>query len=153
MSMDWNWAGSGLYQFYGFWLNPVSSVISDLCEISDLILFVSYFASQNKEIKFGNYFSDVCCANWNFLVRCQIPTTSLQFKNNYNHWKLLDLVLDLNYFSFSNLNPKHLPKHQTLSTHHQFSQRFWHVEYYSMHVHMVWSQKFRKSEISLDTGL
>jgi len=31
---------------------PVSS------EISDLLLFLSYFASQNKEIKFGNYFSD-----------------------------------------------------------------------------------------------
>jgi len=30
---------------------------------SDLILFVSYFASQNKGIKFGNYFFDVCCAN------------------------------------------------------------------------------------------
>jgi len=32
-------------------------------EISDLLLFVSYFASQNEEIKFGNYFFDVCCAN------------------------------------------------------------------------------------------
>jgi len=42
---------------------PVSSEISDLCEISDLLLFVSYFAGQNKRIKFGNYFFDVCCAN------------------------------------------------------------------------------------------
>jgi len=124
----------------------VSSEISDLCEISDLILSVSYFASQNKEIKFGNYFVDVCCAIWNFLVRCQIQTTSLQFENNYNHWKILDLILDLNCFSFSNPNPKHLPKHQ-LSPNHQFSQRTWYVEYNSMHVHMVWSQKFRKSEI------
>jgi len=33
---------------------PVSSEISDLCEISDLLLFLSYFASQNKEIKSGN---------------------------------------------------------------------------------------------------
>ena len=33
-----------------FWHNPVSS------EISDLLLFVSYFASQNKEMKFGNHF-------------------------------------------------------------------------------------------------
>jgi len=57
-------------------LDPVSSEISDLCEISDLFLFVSYFASQNKEIKFGNYFFDVCCANQNFLVRCPVPTTS-----------------------------------------------------------------------------
>jgi len=29
---------------------PASSEISDLCEISDLLLFVSYFASQNKKI-------------------------------------------------------------------------------------------------------
>jgi len=42
---------------------PVSNEISDLCEISDLLLFFSYFASQNKEIKSGNYFCDVCCAN------------------------------------------------------------------------------------------
>jgi len=34
----------------------VSSEISDICEISDLLLFFSYFASQNKEIKSGNYF-------------------------------------------------------------------------------------------------
>jgi len=26
------------------------------------------------------------------------------------------------------------------------------IEYYSVHAHMVWNQKFRKSEISLDTG-
>jgi len=42
---------------------PVSSEISDLCEISDLLLFFSYFASQNKEIKSDNYFFDVCCVN------------------------------------------------------------------------------------------
>ena len=42
-------------------LQPVSSEISDLCEISDLLLFFSYFASQNKELKSGNYFFDVCC--------------------------------------------------------------------------------------------
>jgi len=35
---------------------PVSSEISDLCKISDLLLFVGYFASQSKEIKFGDYF-------------------------------------------------------------------------------------------------
>jgi len=35
---------------------PVSSEISDLCEISDLFLFFSYFASQNKEITSGNSF-------------------------------------------------------------------------------------------------
>jgi len=32
--------------------DPVSSEIFDLCEISDLLLFVSYFAFQNKKIKF-----------------------------------------------------------------------------------------------------
>ena len=26
-------------------------------------LFRAYFASQSKEIKFGDYFFDVCCAN------------------------------------------------------------------------------------------
>jgi len=39
------------------------------------LLFVSYFASQRKGTKFGDYFFDVCCVNKNFLVRCQIPTT------------------------------------------------------------------------------
>jgi len=42
---------------------PVSSEISDLCEISDLLFFISYFASQSKGIKFSDYFFDVCCAN------------------------------------------------------------------------------------------
>ena len=42
---------------------PVSGEISDLCEIADLLLFFSYFASQNKETKSGNYFFDVFCAN------------------------------------------------------------------------------------------
>jgi len=39
----------------------------------------------------------------------------------------LELVLDLIYFYFSNPNPKsnptQLPKHQTLSPNHEFSQR------------------------------
>ena len=42
---------------------PVSSEISDLCVISDLLLFLSYFSSQSKGIKFGNYFFDVRCVN------------------------------------------------------------------------------------------
>ena len=42
---------------------PESSEISDLCEISDMLLFFSYFDSQNKELKSGNYFFDVCCVN------------------------------------------------------------------------------------------
>jgi len=55
-------------------LAPVSNEISDLCEISDLLLFFSYFASQSKGIKLGDYFFYLCCANENILVRCQIPT-------------------------------------------------------------------------------
>ena len=53
----------------------------------------------------------------------------LQYRNNYNHWKILDIVLDFKYFSFSNPNGNpnqtHLPKHQTLSPNHQFSQHIW----------------------------
>jgi len=41
----------------------MSSGIYDLCEISDLLLFVSHFASQGKVIKFGDYLFDVCCVN------------------------------------------------------------------------------------------
>jgi len=37
---------------------PVSS------EIFDLLLFVSYFASQSKGIRFGVYVPDVCCTNF-----------------------------------------------------------------------------------------
>jgi len=54
----------------------VSSEISDLCEITDLLFFVSYFTCQKKRAKFGDYFLDVCCINQNFLFRFQIPTTS-----------------------------------------------------------------------------
>jgi len=52
---------------------------------------------------------------------------TLQYGNNCKHGEILDLVLDLNYFSFSNPNPNPnptlLPKHHTVSTNHQFSQR------------------------------
>jgi len=34
----------------------VSSEISDLCQISGLLLLVSYLASQSKGIKFGDNF-------------------------------------------------------------------------------------------------
>jgi len=64
---------------------PVSNEISDLCEISDPILLFSYFSSQNKGIQFGNYIFEACCFNQNFLIRCQIPTTSLQYGNNCDH--------------------------------------------------------------------
>jgi len=73
----------------------------------------------------------------------------LWYGNNYYHWKILNLFSNSN----PNPNPTHLPKHQTLSTNHQFSQRIWYVEYFSVHAHMAWSQKFRKSESSLDTGV
>jgi len=36
---------------------PVSS------EISDLLFFIRYFASQNKGIQFGDYCFEVFCAN------------------------------------------------------------------------------------------
>ena len=38
---------------------PVSSEIYDLCEFSEQLLFVSYFAAQTKGIKFGDYLLDV----------------------------------------------------------------------------------------------
>jgi len=41
----------------------MSSAISDLCEISDLLLFVSSFASQSKGVKFGDYYFDVSYVN------------------------------------------------------------------------------------------
>jgi len=44
-------------------LAAVSSEISYLCEITDLLCFFSYFSSQSKGIKFGDYFFDVCCVN------------------------------------------------------------------------------------------
>ena len=90
--------------------NPVSSEISDLCKISDLILFFSYFSSQSKGIKFGNYFFDVCCVNWNILVRYQVPTTShstgitLSIENFRTSW-LISII-----FVFLSLN-------QTLTLH------------------------------------
>jgi len=48
---------------YACTLDLVLSEICDLCEISDLLLFANYFASQCKRIKFGDYFFDVCCVN------------------------------------------------------------------------------------------
>ena len=66
----------------------------------------------------------------------------LWYGNNYNHWNILDLVLDLNCVSFS--DPNLISTHfQTLNPNHQFSHRIWYVEYHSVHAHMAWSQKFR----------
>jgi len=40
---------------------PLSSEIFGLCGTCDLLLFVSYFASQSKGITFGDYFFHVSC--------------------------------------------------------------------------------------------
>jgi len=54
----------------------------------------------------------------------------------------LNLVLGLNYFSFSNPNPKptHQPKHQTQSPKIQFSQHILHVKHYSVTTHQRWAR-------------
>jgi len=53
----------------------------------------------------------------------------------------LDLVFNLNFFSFSgphpNHNPTHLRKHEALSPNHQFSERMLCVKYSSAHVYMI----------------
>ena len=53
----------GLYPKTAFKREPVSSEISDFCVISELLLFLIYFACQSERIKFDNYFFVVCCAN------------------------------------------------------------------------------------------
>ena len=91
-----------------FRVDPVSS------EISDLSLFVSYFSSQSKGTKFGDLLF-WCVLSKLKLFGCMSDThNKLLYVDNYNHRQILDLVVDLNYFSFSNPNPTHLPKHQTL---------------------------------------
>jgi len=45
----------------------------------------------------------------------------------------LDLIVELNYFSFSHPNPTHLPKHEFLRPNNQFYQRIGHEEYQSVH--------------------
>jgi len=75
---------------------------------------------------------------------------------NFNHWKFWNLGVDLSHFSFSNpnpnFNPTRLPKTEFLSPNNQFYQLIFYVEYQSVYEDMAWSQKFRKSAISLDTG-
>jgi len=119
-----------------------------------VLLFLSYFSSQSKRINFGNYFFDVCCVNENILVRCQVPTTSYRTGITSIIEKFSGLFVDLNYFSFShpNPNPTHLLKHESPSPNNKFCQRIWYVECYSVHAYIEWSQKFHKSDISLDTG-
>jgi len=59
--------------FIDFGLDPVSSEISDLCEISDLFLFDSYFASQSNEKKFCVDCFDVCCLKKTFWLDFRDP--------------------------------------------------------------------------------
>jgi len=67
-------------------------------EIYDLLSFVNHFASQSKEIRFGDYFFDVWIKP--FWLGVRYPQQARLRGNNYNHWKILDLVLHLNYFQF-----------------------------------------------------
>jgi len=50
------------------------------CEISDLLLFVSYFASQSKGIKFGDHFFDVYCVNKTFSLDVKCPQAIVREK-------------------------------------------------------------------------
>jgi len=90
-------------------------------EISDLFLFVSCFASQNKEIKFDNYVFDVFCKLKLFGMMSGTHN-KLYYGNNFNIWKILDLSLRPQLFFFFSPNPTHLPKLESLSPNHQFSQ-------------------------------
>jgi len=56
---------------------PVSSEISNLWEISDLLLFFRYFTSQNKEIKFGNYFLMCVCVVKIFWLDVRYPQQAI----------------------------------------------------------------------------
>jgi len=57
-------------------------------------------------------------AHWNkHLLSVQFPYKKTAHKLQYwdnKHWKILHLMLDLIFLSFSNPNPTHSPKHQTL---------------------------------------
>jgi len=80
----------------------------------------------------------------------------LQHGKNFNHWKYFGRICWPKLFFFfspkPNPIPTHLLKHESLSPNNKFCQRIWYVECYSVHAYMEWSQKFRKSDISLDTG-
>ena len=47
----------------------------------------------------------------------------LQQGNNFNQWKFSHFDFSLNYSSFSNPTPTHLPKHDFLSPNNQFYKR------------------------------
>jgi len=60
----------------------------------NLFLYVSCFACQSKGVNFGNEVFDVCCENKIFNQTSDSPQEAT-----------VGLVLDANYFSFSNLQP------------------------------------------------
>ena len=69
------------------------------------------------------------CLEWieTFWLDARYPKqAAVAYGNNFNQRKILDLFLDLNYFSFSNANSnqKHLTKHQILSRNHHISLRY-----------------------------
>jgi len=51
--------GLGLCNLYEKCMQTCYPVSSDLCEISDLLLFFGHCACASKGIKFGNYFFDI----------------------------------------------------------------------------------------------
>jgi len=79
-----------------------------LGEISDLLLFVCYFVSQNKEIKFGNYFLMWVVKIKTFWLDVRYPQHA-KCGNNLNHWKFVDLCFDLKYFSLSHPKGRNTP--------------------------------------------
>jgi len=52
---------------------PVSSEISHLCKIFDLLLFVSHVACQSRGMKLGNYLFDMYCVNQTFQLDVRCP--------------------------------------------------------------------------------
>jgi len=94
----------------------------------------------------------VCCVNWNILVRCEVAySQQAVVRESLQQLKIYGLSLLPQLFSFSHPNPKpnptHLPKHESLSPNHQFSQHIWYEEYYFVHAYMAWSQKFRLTPV------
>jgi len=76
----------------------MSSEISDLCEISDLLLFVCYFASQSEGIKFGDYFWYVLRKLKHF-GKMSDAHEKLQYGIKSNLWKI-GLILRPQLFFF-----------------------------------------------------
>jgi len=97
-----------------------------MSEISDLIFFVSNFASQSKRIKFGDYVFDVCCANKTFWLDVRHPQQAVA-REYAKPQKNIGLSLRPQLFLFFYPKPQTLTntlnQTQNLSPNHQFSQR------------------------------